>query len=364
MPWRCRRFRRIPVCRRRRRCDRRAGRRCRSIHSVVPGVSTRSRGRGPRIAFSSDDSPTFGRPRIATRIASSGVSSRRPAPGSCSTITSRRSPLPCPCSAESGPRLAKAQAVQVERQALLRGIVDLVRDQRHGLARAAQDVRDFFVPRRHSGARVDDEENEVGFPDRQLGLRGDRLRHRRWSAMSTPPVSMRRKRFPFHSAIAPCDRASRRGLVHDRRRDPVSLLIERRLADVREADDRDRPVQRLLLCRPSRGRDRERGRPCSCVVTRNSHSRRAPAGCRPLPRGTPWSSRMMADVEAARRMRPRPVEVAESPELRAVDGAADDGGASLHGDHRGAGKDGPGSALPCAFGEHCRARRRGERSRA
>src|SRR5512132_94476 len=42
-----------------------------------------------------------------------------------------------------GPWVAEAQAVQVESEALLRGIVDLVRDQQHGLARAPEDVRDL-----------------------------------------------------------------------------------------------------------------------------------------------------------------------------------------------------------------------------
>jgi hypothetical protein len=35
------------------------------------------------------------------------------------------------------------------------------------------------VSRRHAGARVDDEEDEIRFTDRQLGLNCDRLRHRR-----------------------------------------------------------------------------------------------------------------------------------------------------------------------------------------
>ena len=55
----------------------------------------------PSSAFRSDDLPTFGRPRIATRIASSPTipSSR---PGSCATTSSSRSPVPWPWRAESG----------------------------------------------------------------------------------------------------------------------------------------------------------------------------------------------------------------------------------------------------------------------
>ena len=58
-------------------------------------------------------------------------------------------------------------------------------------------------------------------------------------------------------------------LVHDRRARPAQAVDERRLPDVREADDGDRSLHA--------GGIATRGRPCSCVVTRNSHSRRISA---------------------------------------------------------------------------------------
>ena len=49
---------------------------------VVPGVSETITRSSPRSAFTRLDLPTLGRPRIATRIASSPTSGRRVRPGS------------------------------------------------------------------------------------------------------------------------------------------------------------------------------------------------------------------------------------------------------------------------------------------
>ena len=73
-----------------------------SIESrVVPGTSETMTRSPPTSALRSDDFPTFGRPRIATLIASSPTG-RSLWPGSRPTISSRRSPEPCPWSAEIG----------------------------------------------------------------------------------------------------------------------------------------------------------------------------------------------------------------------------------------------------------------------
>ena len=139
-------------------------------------------------------------------------------------------------------RLAEAEPVELERERLLRRVVDLVREHEHRLVRLAQDLRELLVARRDAGARVDDEEHEVGL------ARSPRAPARRsarviglGSAMSTPPVSISRKRLPFHSQtsslrsrVVPCVSCTTAARV------AVSRLIERRLADVREADDRDR----------------------------------------------------------------------------------------------------------------------------
>ena len=73
-----------------------------SIESrVVPGTSETITRSCPSSAFRSDDFPTFGRPRIATLIASSPTG-RSPPPGRRRTISSSRSPVPWPWMAESG----------------------------------------------------------------------------------------------------------------------------------------------------------------------------------------------------------------------------------------------------------------------
>ena len=83
-----------------------------------------------------------------------------------------------PVQRRNRPRFAEAEAVEVERKALLRGVVDLVRDQQYGFARAAKDVGDLLVSGRHSRARIDHEKHEVGLAHGLLRLRGDGLRHR------------------------------------------------------------------------------------------------------------------------------------------------------------------------------------------
>ena len=181
-----------------------------SIESrVVPGVSDTITRSWPRIAFRSDDLPTFGRPRIATRIASSGVSSR-PVPGSASTMSSSRSPDAVPVQGGDGQRLAEAEPVQLERQALLRRIVDLVRDQEHGLARAAQDVGDLLVSRRDA-RRSRRRRRGRGRPRRppaaparrstSSSATSRRCRRRRCRSAGSACRSIRRR--------APCGRASR-----------------------------------------------------------------------------------------------------------------------------------------------------------
>ena len=75
-------------------------------------------------------------------------------------------------------RVAEAEAVQLERERRLRRVVDLVREQQHVLLRLAQDLRELLVARRDAGARVDDEQHEVGLGDRGARLLRDLARDR------------------------------------------------------------------------------------------------------------------------------------------------------------------------------------------
>ena len=59
-------------------------------------------------------------------------------------------------------RVAEAEAVELERERVLRRVVDLVRQQQHRLVGAPQDRRQLLVAGRDPGARVDDEQDQVG----------------------------------------------------------------------------------------------------------------------------------------------------------------------------------------------------------
>ena len=143
-------------------------------------------------------------------------------------------------------RVAEPEPVELERERVLRRVVDLVREQEHRLVRAAQDRGELLVAGRDPGARVDDEQDRSASAiaaracsaiERVIGV---------WSAMSTPPVSISRKRWPFQSQTTSLrSRVTPGRLVHDGGARLGQPVDERRLAHVREADDRDGAEQRL-----------------------------------------------------------------------------------------------------------------------
>ena len=247
-----------------------------SIESrVVPGTSetiTRSR---PTSAFRSDDLPTFGRPRIATLIASSPTG-RSPWPGSRATISSRRSPEPWPCSAEIGIGSPSPRRWNSSASRSRRGSSSLFASTSTGRRDDAQDLRELLVAGRHARGRVDHEEHEVGLLDGLARLRRDLRAERPGVGRSTPPVSMSRNVVPDHS-----QRSSLRSRVTPgvswttavaRLRQAVD---QRRLADVREADDRDRAGdldRRRASHRVIAAVCASRGRPSSCTPASHSHS--------------------------------------------------------------------------------------------
>ena len=162
--------------------------------------------------------------------------------------------------------------MELERVRLLGGVVDLVRQDEHGLVREAEDLRDLLVARRRADARVDDEEHEVGLLDRlarlvcdragDLGVVGDvdpaRVDHEEAAAV------------PLDLELLAVARDARR-LVHDRRARLGQPVDERRLADVREADDRDGADQ--LVGARAHGSSTCVGRPASCISTSHRQSR-------------------------------------------------------------------------------------------
>ena len=275
MPWRCRRFR------------------------LMPAVSTRTKVRSPRSKIVSIESRVV--PGVAETMTRSAAEDRvqkrrlpdvrpaedRDADRFLRNLGSARSRQPVDDQVEQVAgavavqsrdrnRIAEPEPVQVERQALLARVVDLVGDQEHRLARAAKDVGDLFVPRAHACLGVDDEEHEIGLRDRLLRLHGDRLRHRRLVGdVDAARVDQQEAlAVPVGDELLAVAGHARR-LVDHRSTRAGEPVHERRLADVREADDRHGPDQRGLHCLAHLGGIATRGRPCSCVSTRNSQRRRS-----------------------------------------------------------------------------------------
>ena len=238
---------------------------------VVPGVSdtiTRSR---PRIAFRSDDLPTFGRPRIATRIASSGTSAR-PVPGSRSTIRSSRSPLPWPCSAEIGigspsPSLCRSSArLSCVGSSILLAIKSTGLRARRRMS--ATSSSPGLTPARASTTNRTRSASVIA----SLACAAiDRVSGEE-SAMSTPPVSTSKKRCPFHS--------------------PTSSLRSRVTPEVSCTTAAREPVRRLTSVdlptfgKPTIATDPSSGGSCSVSITR-VESRRVDGPARASRRGIP-----------------------------------------------------------------------------
>ncbi len=138
-------------------------------------------------------------------------------------------------------RVAEPESVELDGVEVAARVVDLVREHGDGLSRGAQDRRELLVAGRDPGPRVDDEEHEVGLVHRRARLLRD-----------VPPVrpgvglvhaagvdEPEGDAVPVAEELLAVARHPR-GLVDDRGAGLRQPVDERRLADVREADDRDR----------------------------------------------------------------------------------------------------------------------------
>ena len=149
---------------------------CRSRRASCPPRSetiTRSR---PRKALTSEDLPTFGRPITASRTRSSSRPRRPPSSGgSSSTSRSSRSPVPRPWAAETGIGSPSPSAVEVVRERRGRAASrSCSRRRRPARRRGAGCRRSPRRPGRTPGARVDDEQRDLGVGERRARLVLDR----------------------------------------------------------------------------------------------------------------------------------------------------------------------------------------------
>ena len=191
------------------------------------------------------DLPTFGRPRMATPISSATRSSRAAPsmPASRSTMTSSRSPVLCAVQGgdRDRDRRGRARRAPPRRSLALRVVEPCWRPRSPASARGGGSSR---PPGRRGRCRP--------ARRRRTAIRSasaTRLRacSATWRAIgpsastSMPPVSTSGSRSPFHSQPRPpCGRASRPAVSCTTvSRAAPEAVDERRLADVREADDGD-----------------------------------------------------------------------------------------------------------------------------
>ena len=186
--------------------------------------------------------------------------------------------------AGEGPGLPEPELVEHGRFAVAPRVVDLVREHDHGALLLAQDHRELLVTGRDSRPRVDDEQHKVGLIDRSECLLGDLVAERASIGLVHPTrVDETEPRArPLAEELLAIARDAR-GLVDDGRatlREPVD---QRRLADVREADDRDGAGDlpgcldlldelRVVRVDAAHAGGTASGRPRACISTRKSNS--------------------------------------------------------------------------------------------
>src|SRR5579884_2217742 len=233
---------------------------------VVPGRASTITRSSPRSALTSEDLPTFGRPRNATRSGSAASASApggAPTLGRTATISSRSSPTPRPW-------VAEAERVELVGLGSLGGGIDLVRHEQHRPAPRAEQPGDLPVLRGEPRARVDHEQHDVGLVDRPLRLPADQAGERLAGARHQPagvderelPARPLARRFEPVAGDA-------RGVLDDRGPPRDQAVEERGLADVGPSDDRDDRASPAAHRLTAALRRRLRG---------GLSSRRAPAG--------------------------------------------------------------------------------------
>ena len=205
---------------------------------VVPATSVTITRSSPSSRFTSDDLPTFGRPISASRVAAlAGVLSRPPAGARRSGRAGRRCRGPGWRTPAAGRR---ARGRRTRCAPGLAGVVDLVRRHDHGHAATAQLSRELGVARAQPGARVHDEQREVGVLERRQRLAADLLGHLVLAGeVHAARVDQREAdSVPVGVDLLAVARDARL-LVHHGLARAGEPVHERRLADVRIADDRD-----------------------------------------------------------------------------------------------------------------------------
>ena len=259
--------------------------------------------------------------------------SPRRLPGSCVDDRVEQVAGAVPVERRERDRVAEPEPVELERVHVAARVVDLVREQEDRLARAAQDPASSsspgVMPGRASTTKRTRSASAIAARAWSAIARviGD------GSAMSTPPVSIEQE--------LACRSTRRASSLRSRVTPGVSWTTaaresgqpvdERRLADVREADDRDAcraalpasvsPRSRSRsTASPHRARARRESRPWAARARARRRGTPTGAGSRPGSRRTPRGSpspfvRQAVEVERLAPGDRHRVEVAEPPEL-------------------------------------------------
>ena len=246
-----------------------------------------------------------------------------------------------PCSPESGNGSPKPSEWNSTARSSRDGSSILFASTSTGFFARRRMSRELLVAGRDARLRVDDEEDEVGLRDRGARLDGDLLRDRaRVGDVDAARVDQQEAlAVPLaDELLAVAGRALH--CVDDRRARGGEPVDQRRLADVREPDDRDRAAERRLQQPGLRlVRSSSTGRPARRSQRRGQPLRPAAA----VHVGQPVEERHDAALDVGGRLLVaapalrQPVvahglthgdrargEVPDAPELRAVDGDRDD----------------------------------------
>ena len=200
--------------------------------------------------------PTFGRPRMHTPISSVVRSTRATSSDRRrATISSSRSPVAMPCSAESAKGSPRPSSWYSSASSWRAGLSSLFATSSTGHARAAQPLRQLQIGGAGRGGGIDEQEDEIGLADRELGLARDlALEGAIVARVDAARVDQREQvSAPLHDQLLAVARDARLG-VHDGLACRGQAVDERRLAGIRLADDRDGAEQRALGLRLRLGR--------------------------------------------------------------------------------------------------------------
>ena len=153
--------------------------------------------------------------------------------------SSSRSATPRPWIAETGYGSPSPSPHRRGRLGLVAGVVDLVGDEEDRLAALAEQAHDVLVGRGGADHRVDDEQHDVAEVDRDLGLCG----HRRVDAagVGLPAAGVDEREAARHplGLVGHAVAGDTGGVFDDGLAAAEDAVHQRRLADVRAADDRD-----------------------------------------------------------------------------------------------------------------------------